>query len=245
MRRQGWAFCLGLLVGGPAAAQPPAAGELPPPAPDLPGVVIAQAKGSRPLAAADALPPTAEPAAEPGTLSIPDGPRTTAIALADPGAPAVPPPADGPMPIAVGGPGAPPCPTPAAGPGCAKPTFGSVLDWCTFQSKSRQSGHFITPYRPPLIAWFPCERKCGSCVPWTVPGMAAPVGAVVIPAPVAPVPPGPAPVAPQVSGPTPGPEPEVLSGFMKTGDGLNFAPGAAPMANPTTQLQRVSHWRPK
>ena len=174
MRRHGWAFCLGLLVGGPAAAQPPAAGELPPPAPDLPGVVIAQAKGSRPLAAADALPPTAEPAAEPGTLSIPDGPRTTAIALADPGAPAVPPPADGPMPIAVGGPGAPPCPTPAAGPGCAKPTFGSVLDWCTFQSKSRQSGHFITPYRPPLIAWFPCERKCGSCVPWTVPGNGGP-----------------------------------------------------------------------
>ena len=184
MRRHGWAFCLGLLVGGPAAVPEPAD-----PVPGTPG--------------------------------------------GDPGA-------DMPMPAMVGGP--PPCTTSTAGPVSAKPTFAAIRDWCTFQSQSRQSGHFITPYRPPLQAWFPCERRCGPCGAWAFPAPVPPVAAVLVPAPVAP-----AAAAPQVTVPGmgPGPETEVLSGFMKTADGLNFAPGVAPMACPTTQLHRVSHWRPK
>ena len=40
MQRHGWTFCLGLLLTGMAAAQPPAEGERYPPAPDLPGVLV-------------------------------------------------------------------------------------------------------------------------------------------------------------------------------------------------------------
>jgi hypothetical protein len=239
MRRHGWTLCLGLLVGGPAAAQPPAAGESSPPAPDLPGVVVAQEKGVLPLV----QPEPKKDAVEPGTLPIPDSSKP------DPGAPAAPVPVDMPGPTA---PSlvAPPCAAPAAGPGCPKAGSGSVLDWCTFRSHATQSGHFVTPYRPPLIAWFPCERRCGPCGAWPTPVLLpAPVPAVVVPgptvAPVVPAPAGPAPTPPQVGCPGPAPETDVLSGFMKTPDGLNFAPGVAPLANPTTQVHRVSHWRPK
>ena len=233
MRRHGWAFCLGLLVGGPAAAQPPAAGEPTPPAPDLQGIVVAQERGTQPLAKPDQMSPTSD-ATEHGVLPVPDS------AVGGPGVPAVPPIGDPAMPGTVAG--APGCATPAAGPEGGKPTLGAIRDWCTFRSQSRQSGHFITPYRPPLQAWFPCERRCGPCGAWAFPGPIPPAAAILLPGPV---PPGPA--TSEVGGPIagPGPETEVLSGFMKTADGLNFAPGAAPRACPTTQVHRVSHWRPK
>ncbi|HKB03146.1 MAG TPA: hypothetical protein VKD90_13050 [Gemmataceae bacterium] len=233
MRRHGWAFCLGLLLGGSAAAQPPAAGEPTPPAPDLPGIVVAQERGTLPLVKPDSMPPRGDAAAEPGVLSVSDSAGAS-------GTPVVPPAGEVPMPATVSG--AAGCATPAGGSVGSKPTFGAIRDWCTFRSQSRQSGHFITPYRPPLYTWFPCERRCGPCGAWAFPGPVPPVAGIISPGPI------PAsPVDPLAGGAVPGPAPEteVLSGFMKTPDGLNFAPGGAPMACPTTQVHRVSHWRPK
>ncbi|WP_020472113.1 hypothetical protein [Zavarzinella formosa] len=48
MKRQGWALCIGMVVGGTAVAQPPADGERYPPAPEMPGVVISKPSGDRP-----------------------------------------------------------------------------------------------------------------------------------------------------------------------------------------------------
>src|SRR5947208_5008848 len=68
MQRQGWAFCLGLLVSGLAAAQPPADGERYPPAPDLPGVVVGQTGGGKPV-----------------EKSLPDRPNELSVQTAEPG----------------------------------------------------------------------------------------------------------------------------------------------------------------
>jgi hypothetical protein len=133
--------------------------------------------------------------------------------------------------------------------------LGDVTEWLLFRSKSRQSGHFITPYRPPLQAWFPCEPRVGGCGV----GGAGCVGGVpgpVIPGTSIPVPPGglptPAPADPTSAGPPlPGGmavgkclDAEVLTTFVPVAPGLGFTPGVAPMANPTSQVKPTS-WKPK
>jgi hypothetical protein len=40
------------------------------------------------------------------------------------------------------------------------------------------------------------------------------------------------------------PDKDVLSTFRPVSEGIGFAPGAAPMANPTTQIKQSS-WRPR
>ena len=68
MRRHGWTFCLGLLVAGPALAQPPADTERFPPAPDLPATLVSKPAGGRPVATAGPLP------VRPASLKASDAP---------------------------------------------------------------------------------------------------------------------------------------------------------------------------
>ena len=235
MRRHGWTLCLGALLSGSVAAQSPTSNERFPPAPDLPGEVVSQVPGAPPPAkAADSkdVNPTASP--------LPD-------ALL---APVTPPPA----PIVPVGPSA--LTVPGAPASCARPAksgcnigFWEIADWLCFQSKSRQSAHFVTPYRPPLQAWFECEpRKApygiipASC--GTGPVLPAPVGHHPLPAPT---PVGPISPEPPLAGGTPiGKclDAEVLTSFQPVAPGLGFVPGATPMANPTTQVKPTS-FKPK
>jgi hypothetical protein len=234
-----------MLVGGAALAQPPADSERYPPAPELPGVVVGQTAGNRPIITADALTTrrTSLKPAEPGPLpektppmAIPPVATTTVLAPVTPLAPVA------------------PC---APDSKCAKAEsctggFGHFKDWLLHRSRSRQSGCYIPPYTPPLQAWFQCEPRkapCGPCASGTktccpVPGFAT---AQLVPPtlteepPTLPggekllVPPG----KPDVK------EPEAMKGFKPVDVGLSFAPGAAPMACPTTQTEKVSNWRPK
>jgi hypothetical protein len=224
MRRQGWALCLGLFVGGTVAAQPPATGGRNPPAPQMPGEVIAQTPGNRPVTTAAW--PTKSSAVKPAQ-AVADAPRP-------PSPPAV---SGTPITATVGPVGGSPAmePLPPAPPGSASPDAGSCWgghggcrEWLLFRSHARQSGHYVTPYTPPLLAWFPCEPRNGPC------GLP---GAPVCAGGAGQMPPGhPAPGCPAVDAPPP---------FIKTGDGLSFSPGGAPMANPTTQVSSKTHWRPK
>jgi hypothetical protein len=228
MRRQGWALCLGLFVGGTVAAQPPATGGRNPPAPQMPGEVIAQTPGSRPVTTAawptksSAVKPAqavAETPRPPGPPAVSGTPITATVGPAAPGSVAGP---------AAGEP-VPPRPG-SAGPDVANWSggHGGCLEWLTFRSRARQSGHYVTPYIPPLLAWFPCEPGYGRCGLPGAPACAGGPGGT---------PPGqPAPGCPAADAPPP---------FIKTGDGLSFSPGGAPMANPTTQVSSKTHWRPK
>lgn len=245
MRRHGWALCLGALLAGSAAAQPPAGDERFPPAPDLPGQVVGQL--IVPLVPNPDVGKDAKPAAAPLPDAVLDTSTTTVTApviAVGPGAMAVP-----------GGPAvwpAPACPTPAKS-GC-NIGFWEVADWLCFRSRSRQSAHFVTPYRPPLQAWFPCEPRkapcgtgCAGCPTGpAMPGAIVPGPASLLPLP-APTPVGPhSPEPPLAGGMAIGKclDAEVLTTFQPVAPGLGFAPGGAPMANPTTQVKPTS-FKPK
>jgi hypothetical protein len=240
MRRHGWALYLGLLAGAPAVAQPPADSERFPPPLDLPGIVVSQPRGSRPTVTVATQPISLNsqnlpslPDTEP--VSTPTATTTIAPINSVPVAPVmVPPAAD--------------CPAPANGAACGA-GHGSIIDWATFRSQSRQSGHYKPRYTPPLFTWFlPCDPKRNGYGPRLVSvagnGCATGFGPMVGPAPAGSVD-GPVPVSPPVAGTLPGcPDKDALTSFEKIGDGLGFAPGGAPMAAPTTQA-KPSKWRPR
>jgi hypothetical protein len=223
MRRHGWTFCLGLLVGGPALAQPPADTERFPPAPDLPGTVVSKPAGGRPVATAGPL-PVRSTSLKPSDAPLPPEPAKSA----KPG-PYVP------VANAVMAPPAPPAPVPppapCASPGCASGDHGSIIDWFCYRSKVRDWGCVPKKYVPPLQAWFPCHPKpgCATCP--------TPVGiAVETAVPVGKPAPGSVPETPKEP---PAPPP------VKQLGGVSFESGAAPMAMPTTQTNVRSSWRPK
>jgi hypothetical protein len=239
MRRHGWAFGLGLVLSGMAAAQPPADEDRFPPAPDLPGQVVAQLPG--PKSPEADTPKDAKPAPMPDLQLAPDGGKRPAAILPAPN----------------GAPPAAPCPPagPVARRGC-QIGFGDIQEWLLFRSKSRQSGCYPPPYYPPLYTWFLCEPGNGHSgvvgLP-TKPGCAngGPVLGVATAVPPA-VPPGRLPIpevpaAPESAlggGVTVGKCADVLTNFEPVGPGLGFTPGAAPTANPTTQV-KPSSWRPR
>jgi len=251
MQRHGWAFCLGLLVSGLAAAQPPADGERYPPAPDLPGVVVGQTGAGKPVSKAAPDRPTVvsiqadEPAPIPRPLDADPkaaGPIVT-IDPKDSTATKSAIPVEGTT-----------CPTGGKGcqGGCTSCcSVAKITEWLSFHSNARQSGCLVPPYRKPLQAWFTCEPKCppGQC-------------AVIPPKPLAPPPelplspPTPATPTPKIPAatktetaplpePTPVPTTDDLPGAIRVDTGLRFSPGSAPMAKPTTQCEKVSNWRPK
>jgi hypothetical protein len=256
MQRHGLAFCLGLLVSGVAAAQPPADSERYPPAPDLPGIVVGQANGGKPIGKTMLAAPkvvsvqAAEPGPTPRSADTDPVPGSSISATTEPvdSAPVKPE-----VPVA-----ATSSPTKVKGckSGCCTgECLTRITDWLLFRSHARQQGCYPSPYRPPLQAWFPCDATgaCGSCASGKL-AVVAPT--VVAPPPESPLPP-PAPIipTPKVSSessslprPAPalvaGPDSE-LPGSFRVDTGLRFSPGAAPMANPTTQIEKVSNWRPK
>src|SRR5262249_44765296 len=144
-----------------------------------------------------------------------------------------------------------PCPTPAARSGCHI-GLGDLQEWLCFRSKARQSGHFVTPYRPPLITWFPCEPKNGPCgvgpfvggplLPPPAMGLPAPDGSLPMPGPTVPI----SPESALGGGVAVGKclDAEVLTTFQPVAPGIGFTPGGAPMANPTTQIKPTS-FKPK
>lgn len=256
MQRHGWTFCLGLLVIGLASAQPPADLERYPPAPDLPGVVVGQsnaAKAATKPTSGDAKLVSAnpdEPAPAPRSLEgepKPTGPAVSVVVSPTEGA------------------AKPTLPAPAAlGPtndkncklGCGSgDCMTRITDWLCFKSHARQHC-YPSPYRPPLFTWFKCEPMHGPCA-------TGKCGVVAAPTPVTPLPesalPAPAPAGPNPTPKTPSEkggvtrevpaitiEPEAdLPGAIRVDTGLRFSPGGAPMAKPTTQVERVSTWRPK
>jgi len=236
MRRHGWALCLGAVLTGAAAAQPPANEERFPPAPDLPGEVVGRLPATPVSDVKDAKP--APPAAAPLPDAVVAPYNSTATTTVAP----------------VGPPAAAPCPAPARS-GCHI-GFGDVTEWLCFRSKARQSGHFVTPYRPPLQAWFPCEPGRAPCGfgpvaggPGCAPGAPAPAlvapgpdGPLPLPTPVAPISPEP----PLAGGVAVGKclDAEVLTTFQPVAPGIGFTPGGAPMANPTAQVRPTS-FKPK
>lgn len=257
MQRHGWAFCFVLLLTGLAAAQPPADLERYPPAPTLPGSVVGQSfpakAAGKPLPAGPTVVSTQsnEPAPTPRALDgepFPTGPSITATTQ----------PVEAP-------PAAPPSPTndtkckgnakSCKSGGCSSSCLQRVIDWCTFHSNARQHGCYPSPYRPPLQAWFPCNPNGAPCARCGSGNMGALTPGPVISAPEAPLPtPNPAmPGAPGDPGgatrkaPAVSAEPVVdgLPGAIRVDTGLLFSPGGAPMAKPTTQLEKVSTWRPK
>jgi hypothetical protein len=218
MRRHGWTFCLGLLATGAALAQPPADGERFPPAPDLPGTVVSKQAGPRPVAT------TGQEAVRTTSMQAPVAPPAEPGKLPKPGPY---------LPVATVVQAPPPAPTPVppatscVSPGCASGEHGSILDWLCYRSRVREWGSIPKKYVPPLQAWFPCPARpgCSTC--------AAPVGvAIETGAPVGKPAPSATPEAPK--------EPPV-----KQLGGVNFSPGVAPMASPTTQTNVRSSWRPK
>ena len=252
MRRHGWAFCLGLFLTGATAAQPPADEERFPPAPDLPGEVVGQ------------LPPTivvpkigskdtkpVPPAPLPDNMPAPYGGGTVTATVT----PLEPTP--GAVPAAMGMfQQAAQCPVPACRPSCGI-GLGDIKEWLCFRSKARQSGCYPTPYHPPLQAWFPCDPKngpcgvgglskapfCASCAMGAMPpGAGVPVPPTGDPIPAVPASPEP----PLAGGLSVGKcaDADVLTTFLPVTPGLGFAPGNAPMANPTSQI-KASSWKPR
>jgi hypothetical protein len=229
MRRHGWALYLGLLA-GPAMAQSPVDSERYPPPPELPGVVVGQMRGVTTAVASQ------KPV--PGVLSTT---ATSAVAPVETGLPLDLPAASLPAPPAAVPP-APGCPAPAPASKCGA-GIGSISDWLTFKSRARQSGHFVPPYRPPLLAWFPCEPRWPHYGPAVMPGCAAPCGVPIGPAPT--IADAPGSMSPPAAIRLPScPDKEALTSFEKINDGLGFVPGGAPMAGPTTQV-KPSTWRPR
>ena len=245
MQRHGWAFCLGVLAIGSAMAQPPADLERYPPAPDLPGVVVGKSESTILTAdKSDKSAPSGELPFEP--IQQPkDKPATNESRPAEPIA----------LPATTL-----PAPTTAVGGPVCKPSCGStgccdkVVAWLLHRSRAKQRGHYVTPYTPPLHAWFPCKPSAG-CANGKCPmGTVTVVPMVIPPTNVTPLPPPAvapkAPVAtlpkPQEHVPSPEPASELLPGLNKGVDvGIRFTPGIAPMAKPTTQTEKVSNWRPK
>jgi len=238
MRRHGWALCLGLFTGLAVAGPPSATGERYPPAPAMPGEVIAQSPGTRP-GTPTTSPRTKTPAIKPAQAvseaplpPAPPAPHSTSInatvAPSQP-CPTSAPPATGFL--------SPPGSSPAQYGAAWSEGHGSCQEWLSFRSRARQSGHYPTPYYPPLLAWFPCEPRPGA--PCGLPGgPACQGGPTCAGAPTGhPVPPGP-PVGELLPGEGP-------MGVRKVGEGITFAPGGAPMANPTTQVTPRREWKPK
>jgi hypothetical protein len=225
MQRHGWAFCLGMLALASAAAQPPADSERYPPAPNLPGIVVSQPTSTQPIL--DQKEPTATKEGDP---KVETAPRVDAT-----------PPKHEPLsPPAACAPAGPVCKTSCCSGGC----LGKIREWLTFKSRARQTGHYPSPYTPPLYAWFPCDpnhKQCAPAGPVKVPGWAPP-GPMSLPKPGEI---GPPPKEMPPMEPTAQPESDLLPGFKRVEVGLSFAPGGAPMAAPTTQTEKVSNWRPR
>ena len=246
MGRQGWAFCFGLLVTAAGLAQPPSDDERYPPPPDLPGEVVSQPAASRSIATVAPM-ALRQRTADPAVAPLPKGqpatytPTATATIAAVPNLPSAP--VVGELPAAMGMfPSASNC-APA---GCGT-WLSNLRDWCTFRSKARPPGCYPSPYTPPLQAWFPCDPKHGGCGP--KPGCAMPLAPMTSPFTMTPSETLPAPTVPKVGAlPAPNaaecPDKDVLSTFRPVSEGIGFAPGAAPMANPTTQIKQ-STWRPR
>jgi hypothetical protein len=256
MRRHGWAFCLGAILAGSAAAQPPAGEERYPPAPDLPGTVVSQPPAPRPADGpkdtpkAESLkadtPKPAEPrdAAPPADVTVmPNGTKAAPVIPVEP------------APIPAMGMFAP------ADPACCPPArsgchigYSEIKQWLCFRSQARDSGKYVTPYRPPLYAWFPCEPRplaavaapaCAGCAAKAPAAAPAPLATEVLDGEQ--VPTGTDVPEPPLGGGVPigkCHEAEVLTTFQPVNPGLLFAPGAAPMANPTTQVKPTS-FKPK
>jgi hypothetical protein len=255
MRRHGWAFCLGAILAGAAAAQPPADEERYPPAPDLPGVVVGQLPPPRtvdgpkeapkdaPKAEPKAMPKDARPAVPaPDVTLVPNGstPATPVIPVEPVPAPA----AAGMFPPPAGC-----CPTARSG---CHIGLTDIREWFCFHSKARQTSHYVTPYRPPLYAWFLCDKPTA---PGAGPAFAGTITkSAIAPAPLTAgiaddesVPTGEEVPAPLLGGGVPiGKclDAEVLTNFQPVNPGLLFTPGAAPTANPTSQV-KPSSFRPK
>jgi hypothetical protein len=241
MRRHGWAFCLGALLAGTVAAQPPTDEERYPPALDLPGMVVGQLPPPRPVDGPKDAPKTDAPKAEPkeskpaDVTVLPNG--TTPATPVIPVEPA-------PTPVTGTFPAANTCCPPARS-GCHI-GYADIREWFCFHSKARQTEHYVTPYRPPLQAWFPCEPK--PLMPVAGPACAGcAAGGRMAPAPLAAgvvegesVPTGEESTEPPLGGGVPiGKclDAEVLTTFQPVNPGLLFTPGAAPTANPTTQVK--------
>jgi hypothetical protein len=245
MQRHGWAFCLGLLAIGSAAAQPPADLERYPPAPDLPGVVVGQSATT--IQAADK---SAKPATPPGELPFEPIHPPKDKPTPKEGDPTTIPTTT--LPAPSNGVAGPVCNSPSC---CSTGCIDKLKAWLLHRSRAKQSGHYITPYRPPLHAWFPCEPngncKGGNCQNGTV--TVAPT--VIPPTDVSPLPPPavmpktPVTVMPEPRRPEAPvvvePRSDLPPGFQSVDVGVKFCPGVAPMAKPTTQTEKVSKWRPK
>jgi hypothetical protein len=246
MRRHGWAFCLGAILASTAAAQPQSDEERYPPAPDLPGTVVGQLPPPRPVDEPKAA-PKAEPKA-PAKDAKPAAPNPDVTVVPNGSTPATPVIPLEPAPAAAGVLPPPANCCPPARSGCHI-GYADIREWFCFHSKARQTGHYVTPYRPPLYAWFPCEPKP---IPAVGPACATP--GPVAPAPLAAgvvdeesVPTGDGPPASPLGGGVPiGKclDAEVLTNFQPVNPGLLFTPGAAPTANPTTQV-KPSSFKPK
>lgn len=262
MRLHGWAVCLGTVLAGSAAAQPPATAERFPPAPSVSNTGrVVPAAGARPVVTSNqyALPKTSAPIdgrAVPLSKAapVPYSPvvtTTTSTPAPIPAGVVIPPGQT----ITAPGPacdsGSPNC----AVPGCSDHT-GKILDWLKFRSGVTKWGCSVTPYQPSLQAWFPCDpKKSGNCttcatLPGTIVGSTqvlppgAPESVKPVPAPTTPG----APVAPPMTIPTVpgGPKaPQQMPPVSPKVGGLSFAPGGAPMAAPTTQAERQTKFKPK
>lgn len=267
MRRQGWAFCLGMFVSGSAWAQPPASDERFPPAPSLPnGVVVSKPSTPEknkevtvtPFAVQRAslqvteapLPPLPSPTTPVTTTMVPYTNTVTAIST--------------PLATANCGPtcATPTCTTPNYAPHSSVGHMTHLPDWLKFRSQAKQSGHVPSSYTPPLYAWFPpgCvtnkpSAQAGShCATGHCGSTMIPQGTIAMPhsTPIT-VPglPTPLPHATSVV-PTPNqamipytpapsntaPESDHLAGFRKVNDGLLFTPGGSPMAAPVKPVSR-------
>jgi hypothetical protein len=253
MRRHGWAFCLGLFLSGAAVAQPPADEDRFPPPPDLPGEVVGQLPSPRPTAKVtqkDAKP--AAPAPLPDVAPTPfSGTVKATVIPVDPlvaPAPAT----------ACNQP--PPCSTTVGHSGCCI-SLGDLKEWALFRSNARQSGKFVPPYRPSVFAWLPCDAPNGGCGVYRLNGKAGcSTCASGTPLPVgvlnstekpamnaANMPTVPVTLEPPLAGGNPVgkcADSDVLTSFQPVNPGLGFVPGAAPMANPTTQV-KASNWKPR
>jgi len=247
MRRHGWAFCLGAILAGTAAAQPPAGEDRFPPAPDLPGELVGQ------LPAPKDAPKTEEPKAQPKEAKpIPPSADVTVVPNAGTKSVPVTPVEPAPVPATGMFPQAPTTCCPPARSGC-NIGYGDVKAWLSFHSTARQSGHYVTPYRPPLYTWFPCQPKplpavaapaCAGCAA-NGPPAPAPLAVGVVDGESVPTGEG-LPAAPLGGGVPIGKcfESEVLTSFQPVNPGLLFTPGTAPMANPTTQVKPTA-FKPK
>ena len=235
MRRHGWAVCLGIFWGGTALAQPPAEAERFPLAPDLPGAVVSKVaasptSGGRPVVTATHL-PMAVVALKPSDTVPPTTPLGLPVQAAHP-VPYTNIVTTSVVPLAVGTP-TPSAPCPTVGPRCASGAGGSkLIEWLTFQSKSKQEGCVPTPYRPSLQAWFPCDPRAGACVAATAGGCATNAAKPAI-------------VAGSYGAKTAAPvaivpvETDPLQDFRRITGEVSFTPGTAPMAAPTRPVSRV------